>query len=81
VLQDEYGFPLADVEAVDVRVRTEVDAATDEAERSPFPEPRDCLLGIYAEPPAAPILWYREGIRSAVDANERPEGWGTYHGR
>ena len=81
VLQDDYGFPLAELESVDERVRIEVDAATEEAERSPFPEPRDCLTGIYAEPGVAPVLWYREGIRSAVDANERPEGWGTYHGR
>ena len=80
-LQEDYGFPLADLEGVDQRVRAEVDAATEEAERSPFPEPRDCLIGVYADPGIAPVLWYREGIRSAVDANERPEGWGTYHGR
>ena len=80
-LQRDYGFPLADLAAVDERVRAEVDAATEEAERSPFPEPHDCLTGVYAQPGVAPVLWYREGIRSAVDANERPEGWGTYHGR
>jgi hypothetical protein len=25
-----------------------------------------------------PPLWFREGKRSAVDAHERPEGWGTF---
>ena len=72
------GFSEADVTAVDERVRGEVDAATEEAERSGFPEPSDCLTGIYAEPPAARVLWYREGLRSAVEKHERPEGWGTY---
>jgi hypothetical protein len=33
---------------------------------------------VYADPPAMPALWYREGIRSAVDRHERPAGWGTH---
>ena len=77
-LRGELGFSEADVTGVDDRVRAEVDAATEEAERSPFPEARDCLPGVYADPPAAPVLWYREGIRSAVDRHERAEGWGTF---
>ena len=80
-LRGELGFSEADVTGVDDRVRAEVDAATEEAERSPFPEARDCLPGVYADPPAAPVLWYREGIRSAVDRHERAEGWGTYDAR
>jgi hypothetical protein len=24
-----------------------------------------------------PALWYRAGIRSAVEQHERPAGWGT----
>ena len=46
-----------------------------------MPEPRDCLVGVYHDPPLAPVLWYREGIRSAVDVNERAQGWGTYDNR
>jgi pyruvate dehydrogenase E1 component alpha subunit/2-oxoisovalerate dehydrogenase E1 component alpha subunit len=72
------GFDRAAVEAVDERVRREVDEATDEAERSPTPEPLDALVGIYADPPAERPLWFREGVASAVSANERAEGWGTF---
>ena len=46
-----------------------------------MPEPRDCLVGVYHDPPLAPVLWYREGVRSAVDSHERPQGWGTYDAR
>ena len=80
-LGGELGFSESEIAGVDERVRREVDAATDEAERSAFPEPRDCLTGVYADPPAAPVLWYREGLRSAVEKHERPEGWGTYDAR
>jgi TPP-dependent pyruvate/acetoin dehydrogenase alpha subunit len=65
---------------IDARVAAEVDRATDEAEASPEPEAGDCLLGIYAAPASAPTLWYREGVRSAVDRHERPAGWGTHDG-
>jgi hypothetical protein len=27
-----------------------------------------------------PVLWYREGVRSAVEKHERPAGWGTHDG-
>jgi TPP-dependent pyruvate/acetoin dehydrogenase alpha subunit len=70
----------AELESIDTRVQAEIDAATDLAEQSPPPEPRDCLVGVYADPPAAPALWYREGIRSAVDRHERPASWGTHDG-
>ena len=70
----------AELEALDARVQAEIDAATDVAEPSPPPEPRDCLAGVYADPPAAPVLWYREGVRSAVDRHERPASWGTHDG-
>jgi TPP-dependent pyruvate/acetoin dehydrogenase alpha subunit len=74
------GVAPSELEALDARVQAEIDAATDVAEQSPPPEPRDCLVGIYADPPEAPALWYREGIRSAVDRHERPAGWGTHDG-
>jgi len=74
------GVAPAELEALDARVQAEIDDATDVAEQSPPPEPRDCLVGIYADPPEAPALWYREGVRSAVDRHERPAGWGTHDG-
>lgn len=80
VLRADYGVEAETLAAIDARVTAEVDAATDEAERSPFPEPLDALNGIYADPPTAPVLWYREGRSAAVDRNERAQGWGTYNG-
>jgi TPP-dependent pyruvate/acetoin dehydrogenase alpha subunit len=70
----------AELAAIDARIVEEIDRATDEAEKSPPPEPRDCLNGVYADPPAMPALWYRDGIRSAVDRHERPASWGTHDG-
>ena len=80
VLTTDFGFEAETLAAVDEEVKTLIDAATDEAEKSPFPEPGDALLGIYADPPTAPVLWYREGLDSAVEKNERPQGWGTFNG-
>jgi len=37
-----------DFEAIQQRVRTEVDAATDEAERSPMPKPEEATRGLFA---------------------------------
>src|SRR5690606_32253031 len=36
-LQDQHGFDAAEISAIDQRVQQEIDAATDEAEKSPFP--------------------------------------------
>jgi TPP-dependent pyruvate/acetoin dehydrogenase alpha subunit len=66
--------------AIDARVTSEIDEATGVAEASPPPEPLDGLTGVYAEPAEMPVLWYREGIRSAVDSHERPASWGTHDG-
>jgi TPP-dependent pyruvate/acetoin dehydrogenase alpha subunit len=79
-LTGDEGVAPAELEALDLRVQGEIDRATDLAEASPPPEPRDCLTGVYADPPAAPALWYREGIMSAVDRHERPASWGTHDG-
>jgi TPP-dependent pyruvate/acetoin dehydrogenase alpha subunit len=79
-LTSRLGFAAAELEQIDQQVRAEVDRATDEAEASPPPEPRDALSGIYAEPSQAPELWYREGLRSAVERHERPASWGTHDG-
>jgi pyruvate dehydrogenase E1 component alpha subunit/2-oxoisovalerate dehydrogenase E1 component alpha subunit len=76
-LTTELGFTQAEITAIDERVVTEVDAATDEAETSSFPEPLDALNGVYADPPVAEKLWYREGSGGKTEY-ERPEGWGVY---
>lgn len=39
----------ADFDAIQARVRLEIDAATDEAERSPMPDPADAGRGLYIE--------------------------------
>ena len=77
VLFDE-GFDKAALDAIDARVKEEIDRATDEAEASPMPDPTDALTGVYADPPAMPPLWFREGIKSAVESHERPSSWGTH---
>jgi hypothetical protein len=77
-LQGEFAFSPEDLQAVDNRVRREVDDATDLAEQSPPPEPLDALVGIYASPATEQPLWFRSGKRAAVDQNERAEGWGAY---
>jgi TPP-dependent pyruvate/acetoin dehydrogenase alpha subunit len=74
------GVSTEELERIDARVIAEIDKATDEAEASPPPEPGDALHGVYADPARAPVLWYRQGVRSAVEAHERPASWGTHDG-
>lgn len=76
-LTGEFGFKPADVEATDQRVRDEVDAATDEAEKSPPPQALDALEGVYADPPRETPHWYREG-GAVVKKHERAVGWGVF---
>lgn len=78
VLRTGVGCSEEEIAAVDERVHREVDEATEIAERSPVPEARDALLGVYADPPQAEPLWFREGSGSAVERHERAEGWGTW---
>lgn len=78
VLTQDVGVEIAELESIDARVMAEIDRATDEAEASPIPEPEDALVGVYADPPSEQPLWFREGVRSAVEANERPSSWGTH---
>src|SRR5215211_2906069 len=59
VLTGKEDVTRAELDQIDARVVAEIDEATDEAEASPAPEPRDCLTGIYADPADAPVLWYR----------------------
>jgi TPP-dependent pyruvate/acetoin dehydrogenase alpha subunit len=79
-LTTRQGISSAELEELDARVRSEVDRATDEAEASAAPEPGDALRGVYADPAEMPALWYRQGVRSAVDTHERPSSWGTHDG-
>lgn len=72
------GVGAEELATIDARVLAEIDEATDIAELSGVPEPLDALVGIYADPPAEKPLWFRAGKRTAVEANERPESWGTY---
>jgi TPP-dependent pyruvate/acetoin dehydrogenase alpha subunit len=80
VLLEDLQVEKQDLDAIDARVTAEIDAATDLAEQSPPAEPTDALVGVYAQPPVAEPLWYRAGVRSAVEKNERAAGWGTFNG-
>ena len=77
-LRDDYSVTPVEIEQMDERVRRVVDEATDEAEKSGLPEALDALNGVYADPPAAQPLWFREGSASVVDKHERPVGWGVF---
>lgn len=79
-LTRDFKVPAARLAELDARVQREVDAATDEAERSPMPEGPDALVGIYADPPVTAAEWYREGVTKAVERHERPASWGTSGG-
>lgn len=78
VLTEQIGVQNSELEEIDARVMKEIDEATDIAEASPMPEPTDALVGIYADPPVEKPLWFREGVRAAVEVNERPSSWGTH---
>jgi TPP-dependent pyruvate/acetoin dehydrogenase alpha subunit len=78
VLTGDYDVDASELEKVDARINAEIDRATDEAEAAPMPEPTDALVGIYADPPSEQPLWFREGVRAAVEVNERPSSWGTH---
>ena len=80
VLLEEFRWRQQELDAIDARVASEIDAATDLAEQSPAAEPTDALAGVYAQPPQVEPLWYRAGVRSAVEKNERAAGWGTFNG-
>jgi TPP-dependent pyruvate/acetoin dehydrogenase alpha subunit len=79
-LTSRYGVSQEELSRIDSRVQEEVDQATDQAEASPAPEPPDALRGVYADPAEIATLWFREGVRSAVDRHERPSSWGTHDG-
>lgn len=53
------GVAPEELDATDRRVNEEIDQATEEAERSPLPDPRDALRGVYADPPEVETPWFR----------------------
>jgi len=57
---------------------TRANVASGQSAKSPMPDPRDALVGIYADPPSVEPLWFREGVKSAVEVHERPASWGTH---
>ena len=80
VLSGDHDVKKSELDEIDARIVGEIDIATDEAEKSPMPEPTDALVGVYADPPEEKPLWFREGVRAAVEVNERPASWGTHDG-
>jgi TPP-dependent pyruvate/acetoin dehydrogenase alpha subunit len=44
---------------IDARIESELDAAVALCEDEPLPEPMTALDGVYADPPRAPLEWYR----------------------
>ncbi len=80
VLQGE-GVSADELAAIDARVVTEVDDATDTAEASPMPEPIEALRGVHAgEEMVEPALVSRSGPQRGRRATSAPEGWGTWNG-
>ena len=69
--------PATELEAIDQRVRSEVQQAAALAEASPLPDASDALSGVFADPPVVTPLWFR----SPDVASSGPDGteeWGTY---
>jgi TPP-dependent pyruvate/acetoin dehydrogenase alpha subunit len=79
-LAEHDGVSTQELEAIDASVSAEIDAATDEADRSPMPDALDALVGIYHDPATVEPHWYRKGVRAAVEEHERPASWGTHDG-
>src|SRR5881296_1528579 len=48
-----------ELRAIDDRVKVEIDQATDACADEPLPPPESALGGVYVEPSAAPLQWYR----------------------
>jgi pyruvate dehydrogenase E1 component alpha subunit/2-oxoisovalerate dehydrogenase E1 component alpha subunit len=77
VLEGREKFDASELESIDQRLRDDVDRATDLAEASPAPRALDALQGVFADPPAAPSLWFRQPDGGDQEP-DRSEGWGTY---
>jgi TPP-dependent pyruvate/acetoin dehydrogenase alpha subunit len=56
----EHGWATAgELAAIDARVTAGIDAAVAACEDEPLPDPATALDGVLADPPAAPLEWYR----------------------
>lgn len=49
----------ADIQATDARIDRELDEALARCLDEPFPDPATALSGVCADPPTAPVEWYR----------------------
>ncbi len=78
VLVDREKVAQSTIDEINARIHAEVDAATDVAEASGFPEPLDAMIGVYADRPVEKPLWFREGADTSNLGKERAEGWGTF---
>jgi hypothetical protein len=67
-LTTDYGFALDQLTAIDAKVVAEVDAATDEAEKSGPPEPRDALKPTLTTPIDAYLLLPATSMPSVTTA-------------
>jgi TPP-dependent pyruvate/acetoin dehydrogenase alpha subunit len=79
LLRESRGASEEELGAIDGRIRREIDAATELAERSPMPDAEDALAGIHADPARVAPLWFRDA-GSVVRQHERAQGWGTFDG-
>ncbi len=59
-LTERHWATKAELDATDLRVARELDAAVAEAESEPPPEPATALEGVYAQPATQAAPWYRE---------------------
>jgi pyruvate dehydrogenase E1 component alpha subunit/2-oxoisovalerate dehydrogenase E1 component alpha subunit len=58
-LGDEGWAGEAELKAIDGRIEAELDAALAACEHEPSPAPGTALDGVFADPPRAPLEWYR----------------------
>ena len=67
--------------AIDARVRRRSTRRPTSPSGRRRPSRATALVGVYADPPEAPALWFREGSPDARStAHERPASWGTHDG-
>ncbi|MEO8000055.1 MAG: thiamine pyrophosphate-dependent dehydrogenase E1 component subunit alpha, partial [Gemmatimonadaceae bacterium] len=78
VLKTEYSATDAEIQGIHDRIQSEIEAATDEAEKSGIPDALDALIGVYADPPSEKPLWFRQDASNDSYGTERPESWGTF---
>jgi pyruvate dehydrogenase E1 component alpha subunit/2-oxoisovalerate dehydrogenase E1 component alpha subunit len=58
-LTSEGWAPAAELEGIDARIQSELDRAVAACENEPLPAGESALDAVYADPPRAPVEWYR----------------------